>query len=192
VKEVFSNRRVWLFCLLYLLMNIGGYGYEMWLPSIIKNFSGMSDAAVGFINAIPYLAAGIAMLLVARHSDRTGNRKGVVALAAMTSAIGFGLSAYFKNPYFAMAALTLAFIGLKCTIAPFWAMTTTYLGGVAAAAGIALINSVGNLGGFIGPFLVGVIKDRTGSQVVALLMLGGALLAMAVLAAAQRDPNKGR
>jgi MFS transporter, ACS family, tartrate transporter len=189
VAAVFSNGRVWLLCLLYLLMNIGGYGYEMWLPSIIKGFSGMSDTVVGFINAIPYFAAGVTMLLVARYSDRTGERKGVVAAAAFTSAVGFALSAYFKNPYLAMAALTLAFIGLKSTIAPFWAMTTTYLGGVAAAAGIALINSVGNLGGFIGPYLVGVIKDRKGSQVIALLMLGAALLGMSILALAQRDPN---
>ena len=88
-----------------------------------------------------------------------------------------------------MAALTLAFIGLKCTIAPLWAMATTFLGSAAAAAGIALINSVGNLGGFIGPFLVGVIKDKTGSQVAALLLLGAALLAMGLLAAAQKESN---
>ena len=187
LSAVFANGRVWLFCLLYLLMNIGGYGYEMWLPSIVKGFSGMSDAAVGFINAIPYFAAGVAMLLVARYSDRSGNRKGVVAIAALASAIGFALSAYFKNPFLAMAALTIAFVGLKCTIAPMWAMITTYLGSVAAAAGIALINSVGNLGGFIGPYLVGVIKDKTGSQVVALLLLGAALLIMALLAALQRS-----
>jgi ACS family tartrate transporter-like MFS transporter len=78
-----------------------------------------------------------------------------------------------------MAALSLAFVGLKCTIAPFWALTTATLSGAAAAAGIAFINSVGNLGGFAGPYLVGVIKDRTGSNVAALLLLGGALLAMA-------------
>lgn len=187
LMDVFTNGRVWIFCLLYLLLNIGGYGYEMWLPSIVKGFSGMSDRAVGFINAIPYFAAGVAMLLVARYSDRTGNRKGVVAMAALTSAVGFALSAYFKNPYLAMAALSLAFIGLKCTVAPLWAMATTFLGSAAAAAGIALINSVGNLGGFIGPFLVGVIKDKTGSQVAALLLLGGALLTMAIIAAIQRD-----
>ncbi len=192
VKAVFSNGRVWLLCLLYLLMNIGGYGYEMWLPSIIKGFSGKSDAVVGFINAIPYFAAGVAMLLVARFSDRSGERRRVVAVAAFTSAAGFALSAYFKNPYLAMTALSLAFIGLKSTIAPFWAMTTTFLGGVAAAAGIALINSVGNLGGFIGPFLVGEIKSRTGSQVTALLLLGAALLCMGVLALAMREPKRDR
>ncbi len=192
VKAVFSNGRVWLFCLLYLLMNIGGYGYEMWLPSIIKGFSGQSDAVVGFINAIPYFAAGVAMLLVARFSDRTGERRRVVAVAAFTAAAGFALSAYVKNPYLAMGALTLAFIGIKSTIAPFWAMTTTFLGGTAAAAGIALINSVGNLGGYIGPHLVGVIKDRTGSQVVALLLLGAALFCMGVLALAQPEADKKR
>lgn len=182
LAAVFANPRVWLLCLLYLLMNIGGYGYEMWLPSIVKGFSGQSDLVVGLINAIPYFIAGVGMLLVARYSDRTGQRQLVVSAAALTSAIGFALSAYFKNPVLAMAALTLAFVGLKSTIAPFWAMSTTLLGGAAAAAGIALINSVGNLGGFIGPFLVGVVKDKTGSQVVALLLLGAALLGMSVLA----------
>lgn len=181
LAQIFSSGRVWLLCLLYFLMNVGGYGYELWLPTIIKSFSTTSSFVLGTINAIPYFAAGVMMLLVARYSDKSGERRGVVALAAASSAIGFALSAYFKNPYLAMAALSLAFIGLKCTIAPFWAMTTAFLGGTAAAAGIAFINSVGNLGGFAGPYLVGVIKDKTdGSNVAALLLLGGSLLGMAV------------
>ena len=85
--------RVWLLCLLYFLMNIGSYGYELWLPSIIKSFSGKSDAIVGWINAIPYVIAAIVMLLVGRYSDRTGERRGVVAAAAISSAVGFALSA---------------------------------------------------------------------------------------------------
>ena len=190
VAGVFSNGRVWIFCFLYLLLNTGGYGYEMWLPSIVKSFSGLSDWAVGCINAIPYFAAGVGMILVARYSDRTGKRKAVVSVAALTSAIGFGLSAYFKNPVLAMAALVLAFIGLKCTVAPLWAMATTFLGSAASAAGIALINSVGNLGGFIGPYLVGLIRDKTGSSVTALLLLGAALLMMSILAATQREPER--
>lgn len=178
--QIFTNGRVWLLCLLYFLLNVGGYGYELWMPSIIKSFSTTSTFVLGIINAIPYFAAAVAMILVARYSDRTGERRGVVALAAATSAVGFALSAWFKNPWFAMAALTLAFVGLKSTIAPFWAMTTAFLGGTAAAAGIAFINSVGNLGGFAGPYLVGLIKDKTGSNVAALLLLGTALLGMAV------------
>ena len=85
-----------------------------------------------------------------------------------------------------MAALTLAFVGLKSTIAPFWALTTAFLTGTAAAGGIALINSVGNLGGFIGPYFVGIIKDTTKSDKVALLFLGAALLGMGLLALAMR------
>jgi ACS family tartrate transporter-like MFS transporter len=180
LAQIFSSSRVWLLCLLYFLMNVGGYGYELWLPTIIRSFSSTSSFVLGTINAIPYFAAGIAMILVARYSDKTGERRLVVSFAAASSAVGFALSAYFKNPYLAMAALTLAFIGLKCTIAPFWAMTTTFLGGTAAAAGIAFINSVGNLGGFAGPYLVGVVKDQTGNNVAALLLLGCALLGMAV------------
>lgn len=178
--EIFTNVRVWLLCLLYFLMNMGGYGYELWLPSIIKGFAISNTLIIGVINAIPYLVAGVVMILVARYSDKSGERRGVVALAALTAAIGFAFSAWFQNPFLAMAALTVAFIGIKCTIAPFWAMTTTFLGGTAAAAGIAFINSVGNLGGFAGPYLVGEIKARTGSNVAALLLLGAALLGMAI------------
>ena len=180
LMRIFTNGRVWLLCLLYFLMNVGGYGYELWLPSIIKSFSDVTPFVIGMINAIPYFAAGVVMVLVARYSDRTGERRNVVAVAALSSAIGFALSAWFKNPYFAMAALTLAFIGIKCTIAPFWALTTAFLGSTAAAAGIAFINSVGNLGGYAGPHLVGIIKANTGSNVAALLLLGAALLGMAI------------
>ena len=194
--DVVTSGRVWLLCLLYFLMNIGSYGYELWLPSIIKSFSGKSDAIVGWINAIPYLIAAIVMLLVGRYSDRTGERRGVVAAAAISSAVGFALSAYFTNPYLALASLALAFAGIKSTIGPFWALTTSFLTGPAAAGGIALINSVGNLGGFAGPYVVGMTKDRTGSNLVALLFLGSALLCMGLLAltlrAVPRQPGSRR
>ncbi len=180
--DAFTSGRVWLLALMYFLLNVGGYGYELWLPSIIKGFSGISDKLVGVINALPYLAAAIVMLLVGRHSDRTGERRWHVALGGICSAIGFVASAYLNNPFLAMAALTLAFVGLKATLGPFWALGTAFLSGTAAAGGIALINSVGNLGGFFGPTLVGVIKDRTGSNLVALLVLGAALFVMGLLA----------
>jgi MFS transporter, ACS family, tartrate transporter len=180
--DAFTSRRVWLLCLLYFLLNVGGYGYEMWLPTIVKEFSGASDATVGLLNAVPYLAAAVAMLLVGRYSDRTGQRRLPVALGAMASAVGFVLSGWLLDPYLAMAALVLAFVGLKSTLGPFWALGTASLSGTAAAGGIALINSVGNLGGFVGPYAVGVIKDQTGSHLAALMTLGVALLAMGLLA----------
>ena len=192
LAQVFTSGRAWLLCLLYFLLNVGSYGYEMWLPSIIKSFSGKSDAIVGWINAIPYMIAGVVMLLVGRHSDRTGERRWHVAIAAMSSAAGFALSAYFKNPYLALASLALAFAGIKSTLGPFWALTTAFMSGTAAAGGIALINSVGNLGGFFGPYIVGIIKDRTHSNLVALLFLGTALLCMGLLALTIRTPSAER
>ena len=205
LRDAFTSGRIWLFCLLYFLMNVGGYGYELWAPTIVQDFASIIDAIIGFIqrsslpnwlksflsaraflvgilNAIPYLIAGIAMIFVGRYSDRSGERRWPVAIAAITSAVGFGLSAYFTNPYLALAALALAFAGIKSTIAPLWALATAFLAGPAAAGGIALINSVGNLGGYAGPHLVGVIKDKTGSNLAALLFLGAALFCMGLLA----------
>ncbi|MDX1953323.1 MAG: MFS transporter [Verrucomicrobiota bacterium] len=188
---VFKSGKVWVFCLLYFLMNVGGYGYEMWLPTIVKKFSGQSDSTVGLLNAIPYFVAGVAMFLVGRNSDRTGERRAHVGLSAFTAAVGFALAAYFTNPYLAMAGLTIAFAGLKSTIAPFWAMTTAFLTGAGAAGGIALINSVGNLGGFFGPYLVGYIKKHTdGSNVAALSLLGCSLLAMGLIAFMVPKPKR--
>jgi nitrate/nitrite transporter NarK len=182
LRDAFTSGRLWLLCLLYFLLNVGGYGYEFWLPTIIQEFSGQGEFVVGLIGAIPYCAAAVVMVLVGRHSDRTGERRWHVAAAAMTSAAGFVLSVWFQNPIVAVAALTLAFVGLKSTLGPFWALGTTFLSGTAAAGGIAWINSVGNLGGFVGPTVVGAIQDATGSNVTALLALGSALLAMGLLA----------
>jgi D-galactonate transporter len=191
LSDALSGGRIWLLCLIYFLLNVGGYGFEMWLPSIIKGFSEMNFAKVGWINAIPYFVAMVAMLLTGSHSDRTGERRWHVAVAAALSALGFALSAYFKNPYLAMGALTIAFVGLKSTLGPFWALGTAFLSGTAAAGGIALINSVGNLGGFVGPILVGIITDRTGNTGISLLILGGVLLLMSLLVLTiQRNTNK--
>jgi ACS family tartrate transporter-like MFS transporter len=194
LMDAFTSGRVWLLCLLYFLMNVGGYGYELWMPSIIKSFSGKSDLMVGLINAIPYTFAGVVMFLVGRHSDRMGERRWHVAGAAFASAIGFALSAYFQNQYLALAALALAFAGIKSTLGPFWALATGFLSGTAAAGGIALINSVGNLGGYFGPDIVGRIKvyihDPAAGNVVALLFLGAALFGMGVMTLTIRTKSK--
>jgi D-galactonate transporter len=189
LSKALLSKWVWLLCLVYFLLNVGGYGYELWMPSIINDLKGMkfTSLGIGLVNAVPYLLAGIAMFLVGRNSDRTGDRRWHVAVSAAVSATGFFLSAYFNNPFLALAALTIAFIGLKSTVGPFWALATSFLTGTAAAGGIAFINSVGNLGGFAGPYLVGVLKDKTGNNQVALFILGGALLLMSVLILVIRD-----
>jgi ACS family tartrate transporter-like MFS transporter len=181
LSEALMSGRIWLLCFIYFLLTVGIYGYEMWLPSIIKEFYELSYSIVGLINAIPYLIAVIVMLIIGYHSDKTGERRWHVAIAAFAAAAGFGLSAYLQNPYLAMIALMASLVGLKSAMGPFWALSTTFLSGTAAAGGIALINSVGNLGGFVGPALVGIVNDRTGSIEMSLWILGGALLLMGVL-----------
>ena len=173
--------RIWLLCFIYFLLTVGIYGYEMWMPSIIKEFYVQSYSIVGLINAIPYLISVVVMLIIGYHSDKTGERRWHVALAAFAAAAGFGFSAYLQNPYLAMIALMASLVGLKSAMGPFWALSTTFLSGTAAAGGIALINSVGNLGGFVGPTLVGIVNDRTGSIGMSLWILGGALLLMGIL-----------
>jgi len=197
LSKALKSKWVWLLCLVYFLLNVGGYGYELWMPSIINELKGLSFTSfgIGLVNAFPYLLAGISMFLVGRNSDRTGDRRWHMAVSAAISAIGFFLSAYFQNPFLALASLTIAFIGLKSTVGPFWALATSFLTGTAAAGGIAFINSVGNLGGFVGPYLVGVFKDRTGNNQLALWILGGALLLMGILILFVRDeavPKKNR
>ncbi len=181
-REILKSGRVWLLCLLYFLMNIGSYGFEMWSPTIVKTLSGGKDGTVGFINALPYLAAALAMYFVSRSSDKSGERRWHVAVSAASAAVGFVLAAKAPNPYLGMVGLIIAFAGLKSTIAPFWALSTAFLSGTAAAGGIALINSVGNLGGYVGPHMMGYVMDKNqGNNMIALMILGGSLLAMGIL-----------
>lgn len=181
-REIFTSGRVWLLCLLYFLVNVAGYGYELWLPSIVKTISGQNQTVVSVLNAIPYVVAGFAMVLVARNSDRTGERRCHVSVSAFFAAVGFACAALLSNPWLAMAGMCLALAGQKSTLGPFWALATTFLSGTAAAGGIALINSVGNLGGYVGPQLVGWVKDKTKSELPALYLLGGALLFLSIVA----------
>jgi MFS transporter, ACS family, tartrate transporter len=192
LRDCFTSPVVWLLCLIYFLRNVGTYGYEMWLPSMVKGMTGKTDSVVGLINSLPYLAAGIAMYLVGRHSDQTGERRGHMAASAVGATIGFVVAATAQNALLAIAGLCLAFAGSKASLPPFWALSTQFLKGTAAAGGIALINSVGNLGGFFGPPLVGIIKDKTGSNFGGLVLLGACYVGVAILAFAvpRKESNR--
>jgi ACS family tartrate transporter-like MFS transporter len=163
----------------------------MWLPQIIRSFSDLSEFRVGLLNGIPYIVATVLMVLNGRHSDRTGERRWHVAVAALAGAVGFIASAQTSNMALSLAALALAFAGVKSMVGPFWALSTASLGGTAAAAGIAWINSVGNLGGFVGPTVVGYIRTATGSYAHAITTLGCALMILAFLAISlkPKDPT---
>ena len=169
--QALQSGRVWTLAFIYFAVIMSFYGISLWLPQIVKAFSGKSDLIVGFITSIPYLAASIGMVLVGRSSDRRRERRLHVAAFAFVGAAGLVAAAFLTNPVAELAALSVAAVGIWGTLGPFWAMSSEFLSGTGAAAGIALINSVGNLGGFLGPYLVGLVRSRTDSFALALLVL---------------------
>lgn len=186
-----GSGRVWLLCMIYFSVVIGMYGVGLWMPQIIKGVSGRSDLFVGMVSVIPYLLAALGMTVVGLHSDRTGERRLHVAGSTLLASAGLLSAAYADTPVFQMACLSLTAVGIWGSLGPFWALPTSFLSGSAAAGGIALINSVGNLGGFLGPYLVGVIKDNTGAFKYGLIALSLVTLLGASLAVVIRaQPGK--
>ncbi|UTD25931.1 MFS transporter [Bradyrhizobium sp. WD16] len=168
--QAMSSPKVLVLSLVYFGFVGALYGMQFWLPQIVKAF-GLSNVETGFVTAIPYLFGSIAMVLWGRHSDRTRERVWHVALPLFLTAIALAASSTLGNPTATMVALTVAAIGVFCTFALFWTLPTAFLSGTAAAGAIALINSIGNLAGFGGPYLIGWVKESTGSTETGLLVL---------------------
>jgi ACS family tartrate transporter-like MFS transporter len=168
--------QVLLLTLVYFLIVTSAYGFELWMPVIMRPLAGDDDFRATLYSAIPSVIAAIVMVGVGLISDRTGERRWVVALSAFASAIGFLASARTGNPILGLAALSLAWTGIKSAQAPFWALSSATLSGTAAAAGLALINSLANLGGYFGPWLAGVLERRTHAFTTGLLLSSATLL----------------
>ncbi|MDR5772292.1 MULTISPECIES: MFS transporter [unclassified Caballeronia] len=182
IGKILSSPKVWLMSLIYFSFVMGLYGVSFWLPTIIKA-TGVSDAlTVGLLSAIPYGAAVIGMLLVARSADKRGERRWHIAIPAFIGALGLVLSVVWSaNTPLAMLGLTLATMGILTTLPLFWSLPTAFLAGTGAAAGIAMINSLGNLAGFLSPYLVGWLKQATASNASGMYMLAGCLIVGALL-----------
>jgi ACS family tartrate transporter-like MFS transporter len=175
-----ADLRVLALALIYFGTSAGLYTLGIWAPQIIKGF-GLSTLAVGFLNGVPPTLAVIAMILWARHSDGTGERTWHVVIACLAAALGLLLAGGAASVAAVIAALSLVNIGISAAKPPLWAMPTMFLSGQAAAVGIATINSIGNLGGFVGPWAIGWIKDRTGSFTGGLVFVAGLLVLSAAL-----------
>lgn len=171
IGAALRSGRVWTFALIYFGVIMSFYGITFWLPQIVKAFSGATDLLVGLITALPWIGATIGMILISRRSDATGERRRHVAFSAVAGAVGLVAAGLLQHPGLELAALSLAAAGIWGTLGPFWALSSETLAGTGAAAGIALINSVGNLGGFLGPYLIGWIRTRTDSFAIALIVL---------------------
>jgi MFS transporter, ACS family, tartrate transporter len=178
--QALASPKVIMLSLIYFCFVAALYGMQFWLPQIVKAF-GLTNAQTGFVTAIPYLFGTVAMIIWARHSDATRERVMHVGLPFILTAVALAVSSYIADPAMTMVVLSVAAIGIFSIFGVFWTLPTAWLSGTAAAGAIALINSIGNLAGFGGPYLIGWIKDSTGSTADGLLALAvlpliGALL----------------
>jgi MFS family permease len=183
---------VWMLIGIYFLEHTCAYGVTMWQPQILKSLGRLSDLQVGLLSAGPAIAGAVGMVLIARSSDRSGERRMHVAGSALTACIGLALAGFAHSLPVAIVALSLASIGLNGVYGPFWAMPTAMLAGAGAAAGIAAINSIGNLGGFVGSYLPGAVEAHTHSFSYGLYVLALAMFCGAAIAAAIPRPGKAR
>jgi len=166
---------IWMLALVYFGLNTVSYGVSLWLPTLIRSLSGVSNLMIGVLSAIPYVAAAIAMVLVGLHSDHSGERRWHTAVPAFCGALALVGAAYSSSVGPSILAISVAVLGVFSMMGPFWSMPTSLLSGTTAAAGIAFINSVGNLGGFAGPYVIGLVRTSTGQFRGGLLLVGGAL-----------------
>lgn len=162
--NILTNRKIWILIAIYLPITVANYGIATWLPTIIKSLtSNLTNFQVGLITMVPYILGGIAMVLWAFNSDRTGERKFHTAVTPIVAASGLLGAALSSNNILAMIMICVAIMGLYSFFGPYWPLSTEFLSIKTTAIGIAFINSIANLGGFIGPYFIGFISDVTGN-----------------------------
>lgn len=192
LADAFRSLKVWLLCLVYFGFVMGNYGVSFWLPQIVKDTLTKDPFQIGWLTAIPWAAAAVAMMIVGHHSDKTGERRWHVAITGIIGAAAFALSGLpHISGVLGLVALTVATAGIACAYSTFWSLPTAILSGTAASAGIAWINSVGNLAGYVSPYLVGKIRDTTHSMTFALLLLAFSSLVSAVITVTAFKRQKG-
>ena len=182
VLSVFTSPRVWLMCAILFGILMGSYAIGFWQPTIIRQ-TGVKDAFdIGLLTMVPSTLALISMILVGRHSDKMRERRWHVVVPNIVAALGFALCTRAgSSTLVAMMGLTMAVVGVAAALPMFWALPTSFLGGTAAAAGIALVNCTGNLAGFVSPAIIGFLKTYTGTLNSGLFLVSGSILASAVL-----------
>ncbi len=189
--------KVGLLGIVYFCMVLGMYGVALWMPQILqKTLDDTNLPLLGWFNAIPFLAAVVGMLAIGWSSDRFGERKLHVVGALILASVGCVAAGRAASLVESLVALSLASIGLWSVIGPFWAFTTARMGGLAAAVGVALINSIGNLGGFFGPYIMGWLKGvtadyRVGLEVLAVILVVGAVSMALVRNDGSSEPTTG-
>lgn len=177
LKAVFADRRVWWMCLIYFAFVAGQYGLTFWMPTLIKSTGVTGALNIGLLSAIPFLCAIVVMNLMGHSADRRRERRWHLIVPALMGAVGFAMTAFFAdNTVLSLIFLSLAAAGVLTCAPLFWSLPTAFLSGTAAAAGIAIVNSVGNLAGFASPYMIGYLKDLTQSTQAGMFVLAGVLV----------------
>ena len=180
--DAFTSGKVWVLCAIYFTLMIGLYGIAFWLPTIVKAFGLKGYLRVGLITAIPYGVAVIGMILLSNHSDKTGERRLHYVANVVAGAVGLVLSGVFaSNPVLAIIFLSLGTLGVIGSMPLFWPLPSAFLAGTAAAAGIGIVNSVGNLGGYVGPNIPVWARHFSSDSSAALYIIAGILMVGAIL-----------
>jgi ACS family tartrate transporter-like MFS transporter len=180
LRDALASGRVWLLGLIYFIVLAAAFGLTFFVPDLVQDRTGFSDFEVGVLSAIPYGFATVAMVIMAR-------RGGSLVGPALVGAAGTVITAYAQSPFLLTVGITLAAVGLLSVLPLFWALPTAFLSGTAAAAGIALIAAIGNLGGFVGPAFTGIAEDQTGSFKMPLVVLAALLVVGSLLVLRLRD-----
>ncbi|GAB0101583.1 MFS transporter [Nocardia sp. JMUB6875] len=191
LRKSLTHPRILALALVYAGIVYGLYALGFFLPTIINGFQqqyGTHYSVIqrGLINAVPYVIGAVVMVWWSRHGDRTGERAWHVALPALVGGLAIPVTLYLGNPFSAMVAVTVCAVGVLAALPTFWALPSTFLSGAAAAGGIALINSIGNVSGFAAPYITGWLKDWTGTQKAGLWVVGACMVASALGALALR------
>lgn len=192
---VFSGR-IWLLSLVYFGVSTTMYGVTLWLPSVIRAFSGLSYLWTGMVAVLPFLVTVVAMVLVGMRSDRTGERRWHTAIPAFAAAAGLVAAAYGHSTIIVVTGIGLGLACAESMVGPFWAMATSRMAGLSAAAGIAVINSLANLGGYFGPDIIGLFRNENGGFRGGLLAIGATVAlsgGIALIVGRQRvDPRSAK
>jgi len=186
VVSALTNPTIWTLGIIFLLAAVGFYGYSFWAPLVFKSLTGASDLGVGIVIGLISAVTIILMLLNSMHSDRTDERPWHVFLPLLVMGAGFFGCALSRQPILALVFLAMVPIGHCAAYGPFWSLPSRFLTGAPAAAGIALVVTIANVGGFIGPTIIGAMKDRFGTHGPAFTLLGGCAIVAALLAIALR------
>jgi len=197
LRKALTHPRILALAFVYFAIAYGLYALGFFLPTIIAGFGAefgtkLSVVQSGLVTAVPYVIGAVVMVFWARHGDRTRERTWHVAIPMLLGGIAIPIALYLGNPYAAMAAVTVCAVGVCAALPTFWALPSNFLAGAAAAGGIALINSLGNISGFAAPYVTGWLRDLTGTQrtglwVVGACMVAGALVAIALGAKPRKD-----